>query len=212
MSLLTSLTSLQPSNLGASRAVVCCAGEAQELSKDHVPNDEREGKRLESGKGGKLSEQGTVVGSFNGKEYTSPITRSIGNAHLKRLGVVTCRAEVSERELSRQDAFLLIASPGLWEVMSSQEAVDHVRRMMVEWPSKIDDVAVKAMCGMLCDEAVDLGAPRSVTVVMVFFADVVKLGLRDLFIHKQAKAKKAADLHDINSRRGDLTPSQANHL
>ena len=110
MSLLTSLTSLQPSNLGASRAVVCCAGEAQELSKDHVPNDEREGKRLESGKGGKLSEHGMVVGSFNGKEYTSPITRSIGNAHLKRLGVVTCRAEVSERELSRQDAFLLIAS------------------------------------------------------------------------------------------------------
>jgi len=31
------------------------------------------------------------------------------------------------------------------------------RRMIVEWPSKLDDVALKAMCGMLSDEALDLG-------------------------------------------------------
>ena len=38
VSLLTSLTSLQPSNLGASRAVVCCAGEAQERTRPHSHN------------------------------------------------------------------------------------------------------------------------------------------------------------------------------
>ena len=36
-----------------------------------------------------------------------------------------------------------------------------MRRMMVEWPSKIDQVAVKAMCGMLCDTAIDLGPFRN---------------------------------------------------
>ena len=139
--------------------------------------------------------------------------------------------QVSERELTRADQFLLLASAGLWHVMTSQQAVDHVRplrpllanalrrvlqpvcvsatsekrqvtsdvsrrrracgniqvrRMLVEWPSRLDDVAVKAIAGMLCDLALDLGAARSVTVVLVVFKDVTKLGLRDLFIEKKA--------------------------
>ena len=151
--------------------------------------------------------------------------------------------------------------------------------MIVEWPSRLDDVAVKAIAGMLCDLALDLGAARSVTVVLVVFKDVTQLGLRDLYIEKKAtlpirsascsrvqsrtwiaqlhqtathltrvqslknlspglayvfslatnhfpeysdgvcvfvlgaqvKAKKAAAMRDINSRRGDLTPSQQVH-
>jgi len=199
------------SNLGACRAVLCKGAEAEILSRDHVATDERESKRVLSGKEGRIAEDGMVSADFNGKEYRSPITRSIGNAQLKRVGAVTCRVEVSERELTRQDKFLIIASPGLWSVMTSQQAVDHVRRMIVEWPSKLDDVALKAMCGMLSDEALDLGVERAVTVILVVFADVTKLGLRDLYIENKIKAKKAEALVEINRRHGHLTPSRLPH-
>jgi hypothetical protein len=92
--------------------------------------------------------------------------------------------------------------------MTTQQAVDEVRRMIVEWPSSIDTVAVKAITGMLCDRALELGFPRSVSVVLVVFCDVTILGLRDLYVEKRIKAKKDAVLKEINARRGDLTPSQ----
>lgn len=62
-------------------------------------------------------------------------------------GADDCPVQVSERELNRADQFLLLASSGLWHAMTSQQAVDHVRRMIVEWPSRLDDVAVKAIAG-----------------------------------------------------------------
>lgn len=62
---------------------------------DHVPSDEREGKRLKDGTDGWIDDDGMVCGEDMGRRYQSPITRSIGNAQLKRAGILNCRAEVS---------------------------------------------------------------------------------------------------------------------
>ena len=59
-----------------------------------MPSDEREGKRLKEGTDGWIDDEGMVCGEDIGKRYSTPITRSIGNAQLKRAGIVTCRAEV----------------------------------------------------------------------------------------------------------------------
>ena len=50
-----------------------------------------------------------------------------------------------------------------------------------------------ATAGMLCDLALDLGVERSVSVVLVVFNDVTKLGLRDLFIEKKVGCPHDAD-------------------
>ena len=50
-----------------------------------------------------------------------------------------------------------------------------------------------ASAGMLCDLALDLGVERSVSVVLVVFNDVTKLGLRDLFIEKKVGCPNDAD-------------------
>ena len=50
------------------------------------------------------------------------VCRSLGDADLKLYGVIA-NPEVTIAELSAADEFLIIASDGLWETLSSQDAV-----------------------------------------------------------------------------------------
>ncbi len=53
------------------------------------------------------------------------MTRSFGDQSASEVGVIAV-PEITEWTLSENDKFIILASDGIWEVMSSKEAVDVV--------------------------------------------------------------------------------------
>lgn len=52
------------------------------------------------------------------------VSRAFGDRNMK--GAINAEPEVRERSLDRQDEYLVLATDGLWDVMTSQEACDIV--------------------------------------------------------------------------------------
>ncbi|KAH6763264.1 hypothetical protein C2S52_020697 [Perilla frutescens var. hirtella] len=114
------------SNLGDCRAVLCRGGGAAEaLTADHRPTREEERRRIED-KGGYVEiHRGTwrVHG-------TLAVSRSIGDAHLKDW--VMAEPDTKVICLTPDMQYLVLASDGLWEEVSNQEAVDVVMQSCSE--------------------------------------------------------------------------------
>ncbi|KAL8550579.1 hypothetical protein ACS0TY_009127 [Phlomoides rotata] len=107
------------SNLGDCRAVVCRDGSAEALTTDHRPAREDERRRIENKGGYVENHRGTwrVHG-------TLAVSRSIGDAHLKEW--VMAEPDTKVVHLTPDMQYLVLASDGLWDEVSNQEAVDIV--------------------------------------------------------------------------------------
>ncbi|OMO81640.1 phosphatase 2C (PP2C)-like protein [Corchorus olitorius] len=112
------------SNLGDCRAVLCRGGVAEALTTDHKAEREDERKRIEN-KGGYVEFH---RGAWRVHGILS-VSRSIGDAHLKDWVLADPDTEIFK--LTPEMEFLVLASDGLWEEVSSQEAVDIVARVLV---------------------------------------------------------------------------------
>ncbi|XP_020221573.1 probable protein phosphatase 2C 13 [Cajanus cajan] len=114
---------LMVANAGDCRAVLCRRGLAVDMSQDHRPSYLPELRRVEE-LGGFIDD-----GYLNG--YLS-VTRALGDWDLKfPLGSASpliAEPEVRVVALTEDDEFLIIGCDGIWDVMSSQEAVSLVRR------------------------------------------------------------------------------------
>lgn len=112
------------SNIGDSRAVLSCQGRAKDLSTDHKPSLDSERTRIEK-LGGKVIYYGTwrVQGVL-------AVSRSFGDRRLKTY--VSAEPEVTKHTLQEGDDFLILASDGLWDVLSSQAAVDIVKQALAD--------------------------------------------------------------------------------
>ncbi|KAL9311014.1 putative protein phosphatase 2C 14 [Arabidopsis thaliana] len=113
------------SNLGDCRAVLCRAGVAEALTDDHKPGRDDEKERIES--------QGGYVDNHQGAwrvQGILAVSRSIGDAHLKKW--VVAEPETKVLELEQDMEFLVLASDGLWDVVSNQEAVDTVLHVLAQ--------------------------------------------------------------------------------
>lgn len=51
------------------------------------------------------------------------MSRSFGDILANKIGII-CKPEIMEWYFSEEDKFIIIASDGLWEYLSSQEVVD----------------------------------------------------------------------------------------
>jgi serine/threonine protein phosphatase PrpC len=114
---------LYDANAGDSRAVLCSRqGRAVDMSVDHKPARDDEKERIEK-LGGRIIHYGTwrVQGVL-------AVTRSFGDRKLKQF--VSAEPEIKSWPLSDHDEFLILASDGVWDVLSSQAAVDIVRQAM----------------------------------------------------------------------------------
>lgn len=123
-------------NLGDSRAVLCRKGKDDqigviELSKDHKPTREEEKTRILE-MGGMIDTmyyRGEPVGPMRvwDQDRASGVamTRAMGDTQKKRVGLIS-EPEVHRIDLNPNDKFIIVGSDGLWDVMTSKEAVSFV--------------------------------------------------------------------------------------
>lgn len=142
-------------NVGDSRAVVCRAGTAYALSEDHKPNRKDERQRIEKA-GGVVIWAGTwrVGGILS-------VSRAFGDRSLKQF--VVAEPELKEETISGGVEFLVLASDGLWDVVTNQDAVTLVQSI----PDS--EEAAKS----LAEEAIRKGSADNVTCIVVRFHEAV---------------------------------------
>jgi serine/threonine protein phosphatase PrpC len=108
-------------NVGDSRAVLCrSGGVAQDLSVDQKATRRDEVVRINQA-GGYIA-RGRALGSL-------AVSRALGDGDMKRQvpGAVIADPELQTVPLRETDEFILCACDGVWDVMSSQDAIDFVR-------------------------------------------------------------------------------------
>lgn len=110
------------SNCGDSRAVLSRGGRAIALSVDHKPDREDELARIEAA-GGKVI-------NWNGHRIFGVLamSRALGDYYLKPY--VIPDPEVTFTQRTEDDEFLILASDGLWDVLTNEEVCEAVRRRL----------------------------------------------------------------------------------
>jgi serine/threonine protein phosphatase PrpC len=104
-------------NAGDTRAVLSKGGQAQRLSVDHKATDPQEIERVKS-VGGSIMD-GRVAGGL-------AVTRAIGDHAYKNFGV-TGQPHIVRHVLRPMDKYLIMASDGVWDTVSDQQAVECCR-------------------------------------------------------------------------------------
>lgn len=138
-------------NVGDSRAVLCRGSTAYALSEDHKPNRKDERQRIERA-GGVVIWAGTWrVGGI------LAVSRAFGDRSLKQY--VVAEPELQEETISEGVKFLILASDGLWDVVSNQDAVT-----LVEAIPDAEEAAKS-----LVNEAIYKGTADNVTCVVIRF-------------------------------------------
>ncbi len=105
---------------------------AKDLSIDHNPNSPGEEKRILE-MGGYISlppEPGLSARVWLDPGMTQAglaMARSIGDHAVKAIGVIA-EPEITEYDILPEDKFIILASDGVWEFLSSQDAVDIVQK------------------------------------------------------------------------------------
>ncbi|KAL3511653.1 hypothetical protein ACH5RR_024370 [Cinchona calisaya] len=157
-------------NCGDSRAVLYRGKEAIALSIDHKPNREDEYARIEAS-GGKVIQ-------WNGHRVFGVLamSRSIGDRYLKPW--IIPDPEVIFLPRARDDECLILASDGLWDVMSNEEACEVARRRILIWHKKNGtnpllergqgvDPAAQAAAEYLSILALQKGSKDNISVIVI---------------------------------------------
>ncbi|KAJ8460878.1 hypothetical protein OPV22_033804 [Ensete ventricosum] len=159
-------------NCGDSRAVLCRGKQPVPLSVDHKPNREDEYARIEA--------QGGKVIHWNGYRVFGVLamSRSIGDHYLKPWIIPVPEVTIVPR--CREDECLILASDGLWDVMSNEEVCDIARKRILLWHKKNGivsspvnhrgeeaDPAAQAAADCLSKLAIQKGSKDNITVIVV---------------------------------------------
>ncbi|XP_010247362.1 PREDICTED: probable protein phosphatase 2C 53 [Nelumbo nucifera] len=157
-------------NCGDSRAVLCRGKEPIPLSVDHKPNREDEYARIEAA-GGKVI-------PWNGYRVCGVLamSRSIGDRYLKPWIIPV--PEVMFVPRTKEDECLVLASDGLWDVLTNEEVCEVARRRILLWHKKNGvtlpaergngiDPAAQAAAEFLSKLALQKGSKDNITVIVV---------------------------------------------
>ncbi|CAA0816219.1 Probable protein phosphatase 2C 58 [Striga hermonthica] len=108
-------------NVGDSRAVISRKGVAKQLSIDHEPSKE---KKLIESKGGFVS---NIPGDVPRVDGQLAVARAFGDKSLKRH--LSSEPDIAVETIDDDVELVILASDGLWKVMSNQEAVDSIKNI-----------------------------------------------------------------------------------
>ncbi|KAL1532373.1 putative protein phosphatase 2C 59 [Salvia divinorum] len=140
-------------NVGDSRAVICRGGNAFAVSRDHKPDQTDERQRIEDA-GGFVMWAGTWrVGGV------LAVSRAFGDRLLKQY--VVADPDIQEEKVDDTLEFLILASDGLWDVVTNEEAVSMTKPI----PDP-EDAAKRLM-----QEANQRGSGDNITIVVVRFLE-----------------------------------------
>ena len=128
-------------NIGDSRAILCSCNnniwKSSQLTKDHKPKDQSEYDRIISS-GGTVSRMINIekndeeIGPYRVWDKTQDkgpglaMSRSIGDAHAKTLGVLA-EPDIFEYTLNEGDKFIVCATDGIWEYLSNDDVMDTIK-------------------------------------------------------------------------------------
>ncbi|PIC40783.1 hypothetical protein B9Z55_008413 [Caenorhabditis nigoni] len=130
-------------NAGDSRAILCRAGKAIDLSVDHKPEDDVETKRIHAA-GGTI-EDGRVNGGLNlSRAFGDHAYKKNHALHLKDQ-MITAHPDIKIESLTPEDEFLVVACDGIWNSMESQQVADFVSKLLAEGKTCAE------VCDALCD-------------------------------------------------------------
>lgn len=150
---------LYASNVGDCRVVMSKKGIANVLTSDLRP--EREDERI------RIENMGGYVSCHNGVwrvQDSLAISRAIGDANMKEW--IISEPETRKIQLDRDCEFLIMASDGLWDKVSNQEAVDVVMKHSSSMQS----------CKDLVEISCSRGNRDDITVMVVDLRVLVQLG------------------------------------
>ncbi|KMT07504.1 hypothetical protein BVRB_6g151180 [Beta vulgaris subsp. vulgaris] len=164
------LTHILVANCGDSRAVLCRAKAPMPLSVDHKPHRKDEWDRIEAA--------GGMIIEWNGYRVLGVLkkSRSIGHRYLKPWIIPDPEVMVVPR--SKDDDCLILASDGLWDVMTNEEACVAARRQILLWRKKNEasisleqgksvDPAAQAAADYLTKLALQKGSKDNISVIVV---------------------------------------------
>ncbi|KAI3443603.1 hypothetical protein Pfo_000268 [Paulownia fortunei] len=157
-------------NCGDSRAVLCRGKVPMPLSVDHKPNREDECTRIEAAGGKVINWDGYRVSGF------LAVSRSIGDRYLRPY--VVADPEVMFVPRAKEDECLILASDGLWDVMTNEEACDLARKRILLWHKKNGailsnergkeiDPAAQDAADYLSQLAVQRGSRDNISVIVI---------------------------------------------
>ncbi|CAM6002940.1 unnamed protein product [Sphagnum balticum] len=160
-------------NCGDSRAVLSRGGVAIPLSVDHKPEREDEMARIEAAGGRVIYWNGyRVLGVL-------AMSRAIGDRYLKPY--VIAEPEVTCMKRTEDDECLVLASDGLWDVMSNDDVCDITRRALncrrrssvaavTDWTAEEETPAAQT-AALLTKLALAKGSSDNISVVVVDLKD-----------------------------------------
>jgi len=119
-------------NVGDSAAVMCRNAKALELTVPHSLKVESERERVTK-EGGRIYEGRLAHPFWNPKMINIGITRALGDLYFKseqftngKPSGLICNPDIRKYELTSDDKFIILATDGFWDQVSSQEAVNFV--------------------------------------------------------------------------------------
>mmetsp|Transcript_43851 Transcript_43851/g.74858 ORF Transcript_43851/g.74858 Transcript_43851/m.74858 type:complete len:372 (-) Transcript_43851:208-1323(-) len=170
----TGTRSIVTANVGDSRAVLSRRGIAIDLTKDHKPNDDYERKRIES-LGGTVDWCGAMDSQGQPLEHTG-VYRINGNLALSRaIGDrserpwVSNSVDITHHPIEEEkDSFVILATDGLFDVMTSQEVVTFVDEMLDSTPPERRNEMQHDIAKHVVEEALKRGSNDNITVLILW--------------------------------------------
>ncbi len=144
---------------GDSRAVLEKNGIVDFATQDHKPSNKDELNRI------------ILAGGKEEVWRRIEVSRSIGNRRLKNAlkDQSIALPEYAEIKLTDDNHFLIMASDGLWDAMTSQEAIDFVKEKLKK-SSDLNNIALA-----LQNEAIRKGSQDNITVCIIAFNELKKI-------------------------------------